>query len=254
MAWMLGALTVTMVASQFVPGIHVPRVFREVLQPILGVSLGSYFTPAIFGQIGSWPVILLFLAGYVVVASLFGLFYFRRIAGFDTTTAFFSSVPGGLGDLTLIGASMGANIVLLGLVHAIRVLLVVVTMPFIMWVLVGPITRVAPHARPPMEIGDYGILIVCGLAGYFIARLLRIPAGAMLGPLAFSAAAHMWPLTQSSPPSGMISAVQVVLGAYIGARFVDLQWHEFRSALMHGLIWGTGLLLIAVGPRGCATG
>jgi membrane AbrB-like protein len=142
---------------------------------------------------------------------------------------------------------MGANIVLLGLVHAIRVVVVVVTMPFLMSFLVGPVAPTVAKASMSMVAGDYAVLIVCGVAGYAMARLVRIPAAAMLWPLAFSAAAHMWPLTQSSPPPGMISGVQIVLGAYIGARFGSVHWRDFRNALMHGLIWACGLMAIAMG-------
>jgi membrane AbrB-like protein len=246
MPWMLGSLIVCMVASQFVANVHVPSIFREILQPVLGVSLGSFFTPSLFGELSRWPTVLALLAVYIVVASLFGIFYFRRIAGYDLTTSFFSAIPGGLADLTLVGASMGANIVLLGLIHSIRVLMVVVTIPFILSFFAGPIVSTAARVPIPLELLDLGILVLCGIAGYVLGRVTRMPAGSVLAPLLVSAAVHLMGFTQSSPPASMINVVQVILGAYIGARFVDLQWSHFRSALMHGLIWGTGLIALSI--------
>jgi uncharacterized protein len=246
MAWMLGALAACMIASQFVPNIRIPRIFRSVLQPILGVMLGSFFTPGLLDHLSRWPGVLAFLALYVLVSLLFGLLYFRRIARYDITTSFFAAVPGGLADLTLIGASMGANIVLLGLIHSIRVLMTVVLMPFILSFFAASVGAVSAHAPAPIGPLDVAILVLCGVAGYGLARLLRIPAGATLGPLIVSAAVHMLGFTQSSPPPEMINAVQVVLGAFIGARFVDLDWRHFRSALGHGIVWATGLIVISV--------
>jgi membrane AbrB-like protein len=245
LSWMLGALAFTMVASQLVAGVRVPKFFREGLQPVLGVALGSYFTPTLFGQLAAWPAVLAFVAAYVVVAGLFGYAYFRRAAKRDRLTAFFSALPGGLSDLTLVGASMGADIVFLGLVHAVRVLTVVISLPFIISLTSGPLTRPEPHAPLPLHPKDLAILVACGVIGYFLGRWMRIPAGGFLGPLSVSAAVHLLGLTASSPPGPLISAVQVVLGAYIGARFVDLEWRHFRTALGHGFVWSIGLVSIA---------
>jgi membrane AbrB-like protein len=246
MPWMLGSLIICMVASQFIANVHVPTVFREILQPVLGVSLGSFFTPSLFSELSRWPAVLAILAAYLVVATLFGVFYFRRVAGYDLTTAFFSAIPGGLADLTLIGASMGANIVLLGLIHSIRVLMVVVSIPFILSLFAGPIVSTGARAVVPLELSGLVILTLCGIVGYVFGRVTRMPAGGVLAPLLVSAAVHLMGITHSSPPASMINVVQVVLGAYIGARFVDLQWSHFRSALIHGLIWGTGLILLSI--------
>lgn len=246
MAWMLGALCACMLASQFLPNIYIPRIFRAVLQPILGVMLGSFFTPSLLDDLSRWPGVLAFLALYVVVSLLFGLLYFRRIARYDLTTSFFAAVPGGLADLTLIGASMGANIVLLGLIHSIRVMLTVVLMPFLLSFVAAPVIAASVQTSASLEFIDVGILTLCGIVGYALARVLRIPAGATLGPLIVSAAVHLLGFTQSSPPTVMVNGVQIVLGAFIGARFVDLEWRHFRSALGHGLVWAAGLIAISV--------
>jgi membrane AbrB-like protein len=246
MAWMLGALAACMIASQFVSNIKIPRIFRSVLQPVLGVMLGSYFSPSLLDDLSRWPGVLAFLALYVVVSLIFGLLYFRRVAGYDITTSFFAAVPGGLSDLTLIGASMGANIVLLGLIHSIRVLMTVVLMPFILSFFATPIIAVTARIPAPIGLIDAGILVACGVTGWTLARVLRIPAGATLGPLIISAAVHMLGFTESSPPGLMVNGVQIVLGAFIGARFVDLEWRHFRSALGHGLVWAIGLIVISV--------
>src|SRR5690606_17893909 len=92
---------------------------------------------------------------------------------------------------------------------------------------------------------DAGVLILCGVAGYAFGRLTKMPAGATLGPLLVSAAAHLAGLTEGAPPQTVIFIVQIVLGSYIGARFVDMEWSEFRSALGHGIIWSLGLIVIA---------
>jgi uncharacterized protein len=245
-AWLLGALGITIVATQLSRHIHVPRLFHEILQPVLGVSLGSHFTPALWGDLARWPEVFAIFAVFIISTSLLGDVYFRRVAGFGRMTAFFAGLPGGLSDLTLVGASMGANIALLGIVHSIRVLLIAVTMPLILAAVAGhEIIKSAQSAAEVIALSDAGLLLVCGVVGYFGGRALRLPAWPVVGPLIVSASVHVWPLTSSSPPEYLINAVQVVLGAYIGSRLVGLRWDDFRSAFTHGVIWSVVLIVSA---------
>jgi uncharacterized protein len=249
MPWMLGPLVICMVASQLSGAIGIPTKFRTVLQPVLGVLLGGSFTPALLGELPKWPWVIVTLLGYVIVASIFGFVYFRRVARYDTTTSFFAAMPGGLSDLTLVGAAMGANVVLLGLVHAIRVLMVVVAVPFLLslWLpSVGQGTPAQAGIRFGLTLYDICILLTCGFVGHFVGTITRMPAGETLGPLLLSGLAHVTGVTDGVTPPVLINIVQVMLGAYVGARFAGLNWRHFRSALLHGSVWSAGLVLLSV--------
>jgi uncharacterized protein len=247
-AWLLGALGVIVVAAQLTRHVHVPRFFFDFLQPVLGVALGSYFTPSLWSDLGRWPEVLGIFAVYILAMSLLGDLYFRKVARFDRMTAFFAGLPGGLSDLTLVGASMGANMAQLGIVHSLRILLIAVLMPIVLAAVAGSVigsSMASAHAVPLLDFADIGILVACGVIGYFGGRITNIPAWQLLGPLIVSAGAHISGLTAGSPPAVLIAGVQVVLGAYIGSRLAGLKWHEFRHAVTHGLIWSAILLIVA---------
>ena len=44
------------------------------------------------------------LALYIAASATIGTLYFRRLAGYDRTTAFFSATPGGLSEMILVGS------------------------------------------------------------------------------------------------------------------------------------------------------
>src|SRR3546814_12649259 len=83
-----------------------------------------------------------------------------------------------------------------------------------------------PGARPPSGIPlldadpfDMLVLTACGIAGFVAARLARLPAAAILGPMLFSAGPHMTGVTHDKPPPALVTAPQVVVGPTIGRLF-----------------------------------
>ena len=130
LAWMMGAMVVTTVAALAGVSLHVPGRLRSVMVAILGVLLGSTFTPAAMVKVLDWPITLASLALYLLVVTGMLYFYFRRVMGFDPPTAYFSATPGGLNEMTIVGRAMGGDDRAIALVHGARILMVVLTLPF----------------------------------------------------------------------------------------------------------------------------
>jgi uncharacterized membrane protein AbrB (regulator of aidB expression) len=73
--------------------------------------------------------------------------FFRNLCGFDRATAVFAAMPGGLGEMTLLGSQYGGDTRRLVLVHSVRIVAVVFAVPFIVSGMVpGGLTR--SRARP----------------------------------------------------------------------------------------------------------
>jgi hypothetical protein len=70
--------------------------------------------------------------------------------------------------------------------------------------------------------GDLALLALCGVAGFFGARALRIPAAPVVGPMILSAIIHLAGWTSAPPPAVLVAAAQVVVGAAIGCRFAGV--------------------------------
>ncbi|HEX7007669.1 MAG TPA: AbrB family transcriptional regulator [Alphaproteobacteria bacterium] len=222
LAWMIGALLATTVASLAgVPLLAATRL-RMVMVAVLGIMLGSAFSPETAGRIVTWWPTVAALAVYIAAVTGLLAIYFRRVAGYDWVTAYFSASPGGLNEMVLVGSAYGGDDRTIALVHAVRILLVVLAIPF-GFVLFGDYER---GSAPPLGIPladfppiDFAILTVCGVIGAVVARALRIPAAVMVGPMVASAVVHLGGVTASRPPAELVAAAQVVIGSTLGARF-----------------------------------
>jgi membrane AbrB-like protein len=247
LAWMIGAMAATTLAASAGAPIAMPLSLRAVMVAVLGVMLGSSFSPAILGQLAEWLVSLSALVAYVAVAGAAGAVYFRRVANYDPVTAYFAAMPGGLSEMFLIGSAMGGDGRIISLIHASRILLVVLTLPFAFQLLLGyqPATRPAaglPIAEVPVE--DLLLLAGCGLVGFFTARLLRIPAAGIVGPMVLSAGVHLAGLTKAAPPLELIAAAQLVVGSAIGCRFAGSSLRFIRRTIL--IAAGATAILLAV--------
>lgn len=224
LAWMIGAMSATTAAAALGAPIALPIRFRQIMIAVLGVMLGSGFPPEILERVGEWAISLAALALYAAAAGGAGLFYFRRICGYDAVTAYFSALPGGMTEMILVGTDMGGDARIISLTHAARVMLVVLVLPFAFQMLVGYDPAGPPPGRPLAEVSgaDLAVLAACGVLGFFLARLLHLPAAGLTGPMILSAAVHIFGWTAAQPPFEMVAAAQVVIGTAIGCRFAGV--------------------------------
>lgn len=222
LAWMIGAMTATTVASILGLPIAIPPVLRSVFVAILGVMLGSGFTPEIIDRLPEWGISILVLVVYTAVAGSAGMLYFRWVTGYDRTTAYFAGMPGGLSEMILVGSAFGGDARVISLVHASRVLFVVLTLPFAFQLLLGYEPESRPEIGPALTeipLVDLALLTASGVVGYFGARLLKLPAAAVVGPMVLSAIVHLAGVTDDKPPEVIVAIAQVVVGTAIGCRF-----------------------------------
>ena len=224
LAWMLGAMVATTVASLGGAKLYVPGPARSIMIAVLGVLLGASFTPEVIDKAREWPLTIgcLVLHLGILVAVLF--FYFHRIVGLDAPTAYFSAAPGGLSEMVITGAAMGADDRTIALVHACRILLVVLTIPFWYRFMTGVTTT--PSSIGPsigmMGFADLAVLGACAVVGVAVGRLIRLPAYRLAGPLLASALVHATGMTSSAPPWEVVAVAQVVVGSAVGARFTGV--------------------------------
>jgi membrane AbrB-like protein len=154
-----------------------------------------------------------------------GTLFFRRFVGYDRVTAYFAAMPGGLSEMVLVGTAMGGDTRIISMTHAARILLIVLALPFAFQLLLDydPATRPAfGAAMGELAPGDLALLALCGVAGFFGARALRIPAAPVVGPMILSAIVHLAGWTSAPPPAVLVAAAQVVVGAAIGCRFAGV--------------------------------
>lgn len=226
--WMLGAMAANLASCLAGARPKVPQPVRAVMIGVLGLMLGSAFSPAMLEQAGRWPAGMAAVLAYVVLGTAILALLFRRLAGYDPVTAYFSAAPGGLSEMILTGTAMGGDERTISLTHALRILLVVFTVPFAFRLFGGYQgggggLAASLGSLAELDAADALVLAGCAVAGGLAARAVRMPAANLTGPMLASAALHLSGLTESHPPAELVAAAQVVVGASIGARFAIIR-------------------------------
>ena len=248
LAWMLGACVFSTVAAFAGLRIGMRVQLRQGMVIILGVLLGSGFSPDLLQQLGKWAVSLCVLTGMTMTGATLSYFWFRRLTMWDKVTCYFAAMPGGLNDMTMIGGAMGGQERAIALAHALRILTVVLTIPVWYRLVNGATTSVLAMGHGPHtnDWKDYGVLIACGIVGAVAGRLLRLPAAFMMGPMILSAIAHLSGFTDSKPPGELVAAAQVVVGCGIGCRFVGSALDQLHKEVSASVGAAVILILCAV--------
>lgn len=253
--WTLGSLAASGLVAASGGRWLLPIQGRIVVRPVIGVVAGSAFTAELVAAIVHWWSAILIVMIYAVMILFIGFAFLRKRAGFDPTTAFFASAPGGLGELSLIGGSLGADMRRLVVVHSTRIVFVVFAIPFALQILLGqPIGRTIPTAAGAAHLSslDWIVLAGCAFVGYAISRVVTFPGGPMIFPLILSMVVHLFGITDAVPPAWLVAIAQVVLGAVVGARFAGIRWDEARSFTFIAIVWAfvtvsTSALFAAIG-------
>ncbi|MGH6719800.1 MAG: AbrB family transcriptional regulator [Alphaproteobacteria bacterium] len=248
--WMMGAMVATTVAAVGGLPVRLPPALRAVMIAVLGVMLGSAFTPAMLDRFGLWSISLAMLVPFVVLATAVSLVYHRRVAGYEPVTAYFASAPGGLSDMTILGGALGGDERIIALTHSARILLVVMVIPTAFRLIGGfdPAARANPFdPLDAVDPVDLAVLTATGIAGYAGARLVRLPAAQLVGPAALSALLHLSGATDSALPGWAVAIAQIAVGAAIGCRFAGVGLRVVARVLALAVGSLAGLAMVTVG-------
>lgn len=217
--WMIGS-TFAMGAAQIagarfraVPG------GRSAGMVVVGVTLGLYFSPPVVREVLThwhWFVFLGFAAIGLGAASALAL---MRVGGVDRPTAYFGSMPGGAADMVNVGERYGAQRDTVALSHAIRLVVLISTIPVGITLAGFSATEDYTPVRIPFDAAGLAVLLGAAVMAGFAAQRIGAPTAFTLGPLLLTIALTVGGLELSSMPTLLTNAAQVLLGASLGANF-----------------------------------
>ena len=245
--WFLGALTACLVASVIGAPIERPKPLAIPMRAVLGVAIGSAFTPALLDRAGSMAWSLLLLIPFMIFVIGLGMVVYEKLGKFDRPTAFFAAVPGGLTDMTAMAEDSGANARAVILVQASRIVVIVFALPlWLQWhdgLAVGQAfaSRVRIWEVAPL---DAAIMIGMGLGGWLGARWLGLAGAPIVGPMLVSGFAHVFGLTEARVPLEVLIIAQISVGTLLGAQFRGLTMKEFSNTMVWGIAYAFVLLVI----------
>jgi membrane AbrB-like protein len=102
-----------------------------VAQIILGAIIGSKFDQETVRQLGAAWVSSLIVMVCLIMSSLGIGWVAAKIGGLDLLTAIFSSMPGGLSQITAAAEGMGVDARLVATVHLVRITVIAILVPLL---------------------------------------------------------------------------------------------------------------------------
>lgn len=246
--WILGAIVASAIASRFesLP-IARPQIFTGPARTVLGVTIGSAFTPSVVQGLITYLPSLLLIIPFVIIIAICGGLYYWKIVGFDKKTAYFSAMPGGLMEMVSIGEEMGANLARITLTQSTRLLLIVFTLPFVLEMIShvdlggrGAITP--PVSQVPLH--DLIAMVLIAIVGAWGAKRLKVSGAYIIGPMVLGAAVYILGLVEARPPDEALKLTQLVLGTSIGFVFRGVKTKEVLITLVQ--TFGYFLLLSTI--------
>jgi len=218
--WMIGALLATALSKMAGSPAQSHRVFRNGGQWVIGTSLGLYFTPDMIRVIGlNLPFILLgslFALGLGALGSVI----LRSLGGTDFKTAWFASAIGGASEMTTLAERYHARTDLVASAHSLRMLMVVVSIPFAFRALGIQGNEVSlPQAAAFFDATGLLLLIVLTSAmGLFFQRF-RMPNPWVLGPLLVTTLLTSNGIVFTHLPTELTNLGQLLIGWSLGDKF-----------------------------------
>lgn len=221
--WMIGPLLACAAASMAGWPLVAPALMRNAGQWAIGASLGLYFTPMVVAVLLSLlPALVL----GVVWSLLMGYGFYRLLwwrhgaeAEVGRSTAFFAGSIGGASEMSLLAERHGGRIDRVAASHSLRIMLVVVLIPFAM-------KAVGVHGADPalpgmvdVRPGGLALLVALTVAGGWVLERLRLPSPWVLGPMFVAIAVTVMSLQLSALPKVITNFGQLFIGVALGTRF-----------------------------------
>lgn len=254
-----GLLAATVLAMSGLAPPGVPRPATAAAQAVIGVVIGVLAQPGTLARLApQWAPVLLAVVGTLAVSMVAGLLLGLH-RGVSPLTGMLALTAGGASGLVAISRDLGGDERVVAVVQYVRVGLVTATMPVVAAVAfaapAGAAASQAEVAAAPVAV-DVGFLVFCAVVGGVLARLARVPAGALLGPMVVAVALNLtgWSLG-ASPPTLLVELAYAVIGWQAGVRFTRESLRTVvgvllpATALIAGVVLacaGLGLLLSAL--------
>lgn len=230
MPWLLGSILATILISRFsfIP-LASPKRFSAPSRAILGITIGSAFNPEILHYLGDFLSSLILILPFVVVVTFAGMWYYKKVLKFDTYTAYFSAMPGGLMEMASLAESFKLDLYKVVITQSSRLVFMMLIFPF----LIEHLVRISLDGRkgitqPFLETNGFDMLFIFILAilGWRLAAHFRISGGTLIIPMVFGVIVYGIGFLHSRTPTEVLNLIQLILGTTIGFAFVGVTYKE----------------------------
>ena len=225
-------------------------VFR-VAQAVTGVSLGVYVQSSSLGAVAhAWLPVAIVSAATLALSLLCGQLLVRT-AGLDPPTAALGMVAGGASGIVGMAHELGADDRLVAVMQYLRVLVVVVLTPILVAVAFshaqGDGSGPTPAGAPVVgSLRDWALMGAALVVGAIVAKLTRVPAGSLLGPMV-AAAILTLAIGDFQVPAILRQPAFAAIGLQVGLRFTPKLVRQAGRLFVPTLLCVFGLLVACFG-------
>jgi membrane AbrB-like protein len=229
--WLVGPMLVALaLALAWEEHPTVPRWGRIASLAVVGGMLAATFRPSVLPLLaGYWLPVTLVVGGTLFLSLGAGLLL-SGLVRIDRKTAALGALPGAASGMLAMSDPLGADARLVALMQYTRVVVVVVTATLVGRLVAGaapqPLSgqglQAAPvgvHLLVQETVPTYAVTFLVAVLGAWAGTRLRLPAGALLGPLILGVALAELGIVHLAWPPGVPQGAYLVLGLWVGLLF-----------------------------------
>jgi len=197
-------------------------------QSVIGAMVSAAITPAILMTFShQYPLFCVVVFGTLASAACIG-WLISRSGLIPGATAVYGTSPGAAGPMVLLAEAEGADPRLVAFMQYSRVLLVAVAAALVarFWVHTDSVRASGAPWFSAVHWVNLAVVLALALLGQQVARLIRLQAWALLGPMVLLSALHAAGWLTIDLPRWLLAAAYAVIGWRIGLSFT-------RDALIH---------------------
>lgn len=226
-AWLTGSLLSVAIALLAGRSNSMPDWVRDVAFVLIGLVLGSGFSPDTMDAIATWPLSIAILVLNVFAMSWGAYAILRHVGKWDHATALFASLPGALSYVMAIAEAAKADMQRVSIAQSIRLFVLLAVLPLILTPFAGDDTvmgvttaSVKGQAAPvALGLGSLGLMLLVVLVLAPIVNWLKVPAGLLLAGMFTSGGLYLSGTITAPLPDWFAILGFISIGALIGSRF-----------------------------------
>ena len=244
LAWFLGPMLITSLASLMGLKIIMPRLILSSILILLGLYIGNYIDKSLLAQMHQWVWTSLIMLVYIIFSVLIVSKYLEKFSKYEKKTSIFSAAPGALGPLMILAEDEKTDLSQVATSHLIRLIIIITVFPFIVnsfYDVKG--VEIAQEVIVNQDLKHLLILIFSSIILIYFFDKLKIPAALLSGTLVASGILQITEIASYQISPDVIDYCLLILGASVGCRFADKTFSEIGRNALHSFV-ATFLLVV----------
>ena len=241
--WMLGPLFTVLISQFFIKvEMYWPVQLRNVGLVVVGASIGQMFLFEIFVKSGWLILFMVVINVALTIASVIMAIGVQKMGNISLKTALTCTVPGGLSQIVIFAEEeKDIDIAVVTYFHVIRVISIVLLIPFI---LSGHVVQGERSFFAVESIGPLALLLLAAWGSVWFGKKIKLPVAYFLSPVLLVIILEMFSIDTPEIPGLLLHIAQILMGAYIGLLLKPKMLKLGTRVLFLGI--GSALLLLAI--------